>query len=137
MTDRVPSAAASPVESAADSRPTGDAAGAAPRPAGAAARPRPGADAVRVAAERLVGRVSHWTPARWVGRAERFHALVQQLADLAAASAGRPPRTVPRLDSDLALPDQLRVVVGDLLDECDDPAVLFTAAALITSVLDD
>ena len=42
-------------------------------------------------------------------------ALVQQLADLAADAEGEPPRAVPRLDNDLALPDQLRVVAADLL----------------------
>ncbi len=41
--------------------------------------------------------------------------LVQLIADLAATAEGRPPRVVPRLDNDLALPDQLRVVVTDLI----------------------
>jgi hypothetical protein len=72
---------------------------------------------------RLVDRVSHWTPSRWAAssasgagsRADAFHALVQALADLGADAEGEPRRPVPRLESDLALPDQLRVVTADLL----------------------
>jgi hypothetical protein len=69
------------------------------------------------AVERLVDRVSHWTPERWArtGAAPRMHALVQHVADLAASAEGGPSRPVPRLDSDLALPDQLKVVTVDLL----------------------
>ncbi|BCJ33031.1 hypothetical protein Athai_05340 [Actinocatenispora thailandica] len=43
-----------------------------------------------------------------------LHALVQQLADLGADAEARPHQPVPRLDNDLALPDQLRVVAADL-----------------------
>jgi hypothetical protein len=69
------------------------------------------------AVQRLVDRVSHWTPERWAasGAAPRMHALVQRVADLAATAEGGPSRQVPRLDSDLALPDQLKVVTVDLL----------------------
>ncbi|HZN70841.1 MAG TPA: hypothetical protein VFC00_04030 [Micromonosporaceae bacterium] len=72
-------------------------------------------DDLRRELELLRNAVSHWGPPRWVGRAERVHALVQRLADLAADAEGEPRRPVPRLDNDLALPDQLRVVVADLV----------------------
>jgi hypothetical protein len=75
------------------------------------------------AVDRLVGRVAHWTPSRWakpasdvdMSRAERVHGLVQRLADAAADAEGLPRRAVPRLDNDLALTDQLRVVTADVL----------------------
>jgi hypothetical protein len=92
------------------------------------------------AVERLVNRVSHWTPPRWAAssasgsgsRADVMHALVQQVADLAAAAEGQPRRPVPRLDNDLALPDQLRVVAADLA-RAGDPAAAETAAKLIAA----
>ena len=64
---------------------------------------------------KLVGQISHWTPSRWAAssRAARMHDLVQQLADRTADAEGEPRRPVPRLDNDLALPDQLRVVAAD------------------------
>jgi hypothetical protein len=89
----------------------------------------PAAARVRAAASRLVGRVEHWTAKRWsmpaaavdgergapaTTRAEVVHALVQRLADIVAGHEGRPAQAVPRLDNDLALPDQLRVMVADL-----------------------
>jgi hypothetical protein len=85
----------------------------------------PAAARLRAAAGRLVNRVEHWTAARWsqpaqeargVGetRADAVHALVQRLADLSAGLEGRPPQGVPRLGNDLALPDQLKVMVADL-----------------------
>ena len=43
-----------------------------------------------------------------------MHGLVQRLADAGAEVEGRPTRPVPRLASDLALPDQIRVVAADL-----------------------
>jgi hypothetical protein len=43
-----------------------------------------------------------------------MHGLIQRLADLGAGLEGRPVQPVPRLDNDLALPDQLAVMVGDL-----------------------
>jgi hypothetical protein len=78
------------------------------------------------AVDLLVGRVAHWTPVRWTksasdtstSRAERVHDLVQRLADAAADAEGMPRRDVPRLDNDLALPDQLRVVAADVLSAC-------------------
>ena len=44
-----------------------------------------------------------------------MHGLVQWLADRCAEAEGRPARPVPRLDNDSVLPDQLRVMAGDLL----------------------
>ena len=78
------------------------------------------------AVDRLVGRVAHWTPVRWTkpasdtgtSRAERVHDLVQRLADAAADAEGTPRHVVPRLENDLALPDQLRVVAADVLTAC-------------------
>jgi hypothetical protein len=76
---------------------------------------------LQTAVDRLVDQVAHWTPARWSKaagsgtRAEAVHALVQHIADEGAAAEGRAPRPVPRLDNDLALPDQLRVVTADLI----------------------
>ncbi|MEU8815050.1 hypothetical protein [Actinoplanes sp. NPDC048796] len=66
--------------------------------------------------ERLLNQVRHWEAPRWraEGRGDRVYALVQRLADLGADAEGRPRRTVPR-ESDLVLPDQLRVVADDLL----------------------
>jgi len=74
------------------------------------------------AVERLVNRVSHWTPPRWAASsasgggspADVMYALVQRLADLAADAEGQPRRRVPRPDNALALPDQLRVLARDL-----------------------
>ncbi len=43
------------------------------------------------------------------------HALAQRLADLEAHTTGRATRPVPRLASDLALPDQWRVLARDLV----------------------
>jgi hypothetical protein len=65
-------------------------------------------------AELLVRQVAHWTPARWHGRADGVHALVQRLADAAAEAEGHTARPVPRL-SDTVLPDQIRVMVADLV----------------------
>jgi hypothetical protein len=73
--------------------------------------------------ERAIGRVvegtRHWSPARWrsqagTAKADAMHALVQALADLTADAEGRPRRAVPRLPSDLHLPDQLQVIALDL-----------------------
>jgi hypothetical protein len=96
-----------------------------------------------VAADRLVNRVGHWTPARWAApvgltegapiRADIMYGLVQALADQAADAEHRPPRPVPRLDNDLALPDQLRVMVADLLHAAPPAAVLDQAAAAVES----
>jgi hypothetical protein len=90
---------------------------------------------------RLVDKLSHWTPPRWAAssvsggtRAEVVHALVQEIADLAADAEDQPHRPVPRLAIDLSLPDQLRVVATDLLAARPEPAVLARAAELVTQV---
>jgi len=92
------------------------------------------------AAGRLLSRVEHWEAPRWSqpaepdqagqpSRAELVHALVQRLADLAAAAEGRPAQPVPRLDHDLSLPDQLKVMVADLRQAGASPETLRAAAA--------
>ncbi|MFY1619396.1 hypothetical protein [Micromonospora sp. WMMD736] len=89
----------------------------------------------------LVGQVGHWEQPRWaatattgnVSRADLVHRLVQEVANLAADAEGQPRRTVPRLDNDLALPDQLRVVTADLLAAGADADVLARAAAEVTA----
>ena len=68
------------------------------------------ADELAIETRRLVDRVSTWTPPRWAAssasgpgsRADRFHALVQELADQAADAEGQPRRPVPRLTPDTA-----------------------------------
>jgi hypothetical protein len=95
----------------------------------------PAAARLRAAAGRFVARVEHWGQPRWAlaadhgTRADVVHGLVQRLADLAARVEGRAPQTVPRLDNDLALPDQVRVMVTDLAGAPDE--VLRAAAAEI------
>jgi hypothetical protein len=64
-------------------------------------------------------------------RAELVFRLVQELADLGAAAEGIPSRPVPRLDNDLALPDQVRVMVSDLLLAPASDETLTKAAAAI------
>lgn len=64
----------------------------------------------------LVERLRLWTPARWAAavgghsRADVVHHLAASYALLAGA-----PVALPRLDSDLALPDQLAVTAHDLV----------------------
>ncbi|MGC4819367.1 hypothetical protein [Micromonospora sp. DT63] len=89
----------------------------------------------------LVRQVGHWEQRRWaaaattgnVPRADLMHRLVQEIANLAADAEGQPRRTVPRLDNDLALPDQLRVVTADLLAAGADAEALARAAAEVTA----
>src|SRR5262245_50065925 len=97
------------------------------------------AAALVAAADRLLARISHWTAQRWaqpirtgaVSRGARVYALVQQLADIVAAAEGQPIRPVPRLDNDLALPDQLRVMIVDLTRSPMSADALWQAKALI------
>jgi hypothetical protein len=97
------------------------------------------------AVQRLLDRTSHWTPARWStpgastgqGRGDLVHGLVQRLADLGAEVEGRPPRPVPRLASDLALPDQLRVVAADLTAAGATESMLVGATDLVRTTTRD
>ncbi|MBF9133741.1 hypothetical protein I0C86_33120 [Plantactinospora sp. S1510] len=89
----------------------------------------------------LVRQVGHWTAPRWVApattgnsaRADLLHRLVQLLANLAADATGERRRTVPRLENDLALPDQLRVVAADLIAAAPPAVVLAEAEAEVTA----
>ena len=86
--------------------------------------------------ERLLNQVRHWEMPRWSTpagsgtRADLMYALVQRLADLAAAAEHREPRPVPR-DQDMTLPDQLRVMADDLLAAGPPRSVLTEAAAAV------
>ncbi|SCF36287.1 hypothetical protein GA0074695_6099 [Micromonospora viridifaciens] len=87
----------------------------------------------------LVRQVGHWQQPRWsasaeggnVSRADLVHKLVQEIANLAADAEGEPRRDVPRLGSDLVLPDQLRVVAADLVAANPAESVLAEAAAAV------
>ncbi|GAA2612395.1 hypothetical protein GCM10010399_49070 [Dactylosporangium fulvum] len=81
----------------------------------------PDEDQLGAAVRKLVGQVAHWTPSRWAAssmsgpaRSDLVHDVIQWLADRSAEAEGRPAVQVPRLDNDLALPDQLRVIAADL-----------------------
>jgi hypothetical protein len=79
-------------------------------------------DVLRRESASLVQRLRLWTPQRWAAHSPSygtragvaFH-LAQALADAAAALEGQPARALPRLDSDLGVPDQLAVTADDLL----------------------
>jgi hypothetical protein len=93
------------------------------------------------AVQLLVRQVGHWQQPRWsapaeggnVSRADLVHKLVQEIANLGADVEGEPRREVPRLPSDLALPDQLRVVAADLIAAGAPEPVLARAAAAIAA----
>ncbi|MBV1849626.1 hypothetical protein [Catellatospora tritici] len=91
---------------------------------------------LRRAADLLANQVGHWTPARWAGRGESMHLLVQRVADQAADASGTPRRTVPRLP-DPALADQLRVVVGELISLTPAPEILAQTTAEIAALRRD
>lgn len=101
-----------------------------------------GADELSRKVDLLVNQVSHWSAPRWAGpnrtdgtpRGDLFHRLVQRLADLAADAEGVPRREVPRLENDLVLPDQLRVIAADLLAANPPAEVLAEAAELVAWV---
>jgi hypothetical protein len=93
------------------------------------------------ATRHLVRRVSHWTPPRWAAssvsspersRSDVVYDLVQRLAQLASDAEGQPSRAVPRLP-DHVLPDQVRVLVADLVAADPPEALLRTAAELVTA----
>lgn len=84
----------------------------------------------------LVSRLRLWAPPRfaaaappWGTRGDLVHHLAQHLADLAADTGGTPRRTLPRLDSDLAVPDQLAVTADDLVRTLLPPQVAVRATA--------
>ena len=103
--------------------------------------PPPGPTALlRRESRSLVQRLRLWTPARyaaaappWGSRADLVAHLVQACADAAADSEAVPRRRVPRLDSDLALADQLAVTSDDLVraGPGDDLARAVTAHLLL------
>ncbi|PRY28045.1 hypothetical protein [Pseudosporangium ferrugineum] len=94
------------------------------------------AEDFRAAVQRLLAQVGHWETGRWSAlatgtpgtRGDLVHALVQRLADLAADAESRPRRPVPR-EPDTTLPDQLRVMTGDLLAADAPTAALDRATA--------
>jgi hypothetical protein len=100
------------------------------------------ADQLARQVELLTRQVGHWTAPRWAApaaagdasRADLVHRLVQRLADLAADAAGQPRRRVPRLENDLVLPDQLRVMATDLIAANPAPEVLAEAVGEVTAV---
>jgi len=80
----------------------------------------------------LVARLRVWQPSRWQASAGPFgsrgdlvHHLAQDLADLAGEAGVR----LPRLDSDLALPDQLAVTADDLVRTRPDDGLAGRAVA--------
>lgn len=83
-------------------------------------------------ARSLVQRLRVWTPTRWAAvavpgltRADLVHHLAQSLADV----EGSAPVRLPRLEADLALPDQLAVVADDLVRSGPHPDVAAGAVA--------
>ncbi len=73
------------------------------------------------------------TAAGAVTRAEAMFALIQTLADLGADAESRAHLRVSRLDNDLALVDQVRVMVLDLLRSSAPDALLDRAVTAITT----
>jgi hypothetical protein len=69
-------------------------------------------------ARSLVERLRLWAPQRWAAAAPPYGTrgdLVHHLAQSFVTAAGETERPLPRLDSDLALPDQLAVTADDLV----------------------
>ena len=69
-------------------------------------------------ARSLVERLRVWTPARWAAEFPPYGTrgdVAHHLAQWLASRAGEAPIRLPRLDSDLALPDQLAVTADDLV----------------------
>jgi hypothetical protein len=60
--------------------------------------------------ELVLNQVSHWSEARWGKFGDKLHEVIQRMAG--------PDHAVPRLGA-IALPDQLRVIVSDVLREGD------------------
>ena len=83
-------------------------------------------------------RLRRWSASSWAlppegpapdTRAQAAHLAVQRIADLGADAELRLRRPVPRV-TDLALPDQLAVVVGDVVRTADPTAVRETTRVL-------
>ena len=74
--------------------------------------------------ELLLNQVSHWSSARWGGRGQLLHEALQRIAG--------PRHPLPRL-ADTVLPDQLRVVVAEVLAG-GDPAEIDRATAELKAV---
>ena len=69
-------------------------------------------------ARSLVERLRLWTPQRWAAAAPPYATradLAFHLAQSFVTAAGETERPLPRLDSDLVLPDQLAVTADDLV----------------------
>jgi hypothetical protein len=73
----------------------------------------------------VLNQVSHWTQPRWGDRGDGFFEALQRLAG--------PERALPRL-SDVVLPDQLRVLVDDIIESEPGPAEISRAVEILTSV---
>lgn len=72
------------------------------------------ADLFAAEARVLCDRLRRLPASAWPSSDDAVHALAQRLADAAASLEGEPARSLPRLDSSPALPDQLAVVADDL-----------------------
>ncbi len=103
---------------------------------------------LRREARLLVERLRQWTPARfaasappWGSRGDLVHHLAQDLIDRTALAGGGASRPLPRLASDLVLPDQLAVSADDLVRAGLSDAAAVTAAAHLlahrTELLED
>lgn len=69
-------------------------------------------------ARSLVERLRLWTPERWAAAAPPYGTrgdLVHHLAQSLVTAARETEDPLPRLDNDLALPDQLSVTADDLV----------------------
>jgi len=69
-------------------------------------------------ARSLVERLRLWTPQRWAAAAPPYRTrgdLAHHLAQSFVTAAGETTQPLPRLDSDLALPDQIAVTADDLV----------------------
>lgn len=76
------------------------------------------ADLLAREARSLVERLRLWTPERWAAAAPPYGTrgdLAHHLAQSFVAAAGETALPLPRLDSDLVLPDQLAVTADDLV----------------------
>lgn len=69
----------------------------------------------------IVNQVSHWSSARWGPHGDTLHTILQGIAG--------PEHRLARLDN-VALPDQLRVLVADLLESGDEAGLAAAAEAL-------